>query len=106
MAGLAGRPYVMEDGSAGLDPLASLVFQGNPEVARRAEPRGQLLPGPGARVRLRPMWERVWAGEGFEPTSQPGPILDSQTQIVQLLSLYKREAEALQQAATGEWPRA
>lgn len=54
------------------------------------------------------MWERVWAGEGFEPlpTSQPGPILDSQTQIVQLLSLYKREAEALQQAATGEWPRA
>lgn len=28
MAGLAGRPYVMEDGSAGLDPLASLCSRG------------------------------------------------------------------------------
>lgn len=28
------------------------MFQGNPEVARWAEPRGGFLPGPGAWVRL------------------------------------------------------
>lgn len=58
------------------------MFQGDPEVARRAESRGEFLPGPGARVRLG-LNVGVCGGQesGFRPCRGhwAGLILNSQT---------------------------